>query len=215
MPKCGGTTIEVALENSGYNPLFLDRQFWKNQKAAWYKTSPQHIQAKDIEILLGFDYFDYSFSVVRDPISRFLSAFNHNRRKIGRHIGIGRFLSSIESSIEGDRAYRAIEFDNHFVPATHLIPKGTKVFMLEDGMENILEHVGRDLGIKIDLLYKKNEKQYDEVHISRFRSIKRIKQVLYPMSPKEKELSPDMRERIRALYADDYLIDTVRIDRIR
>lgn len=204
VPKCAGGSIEQALHASGFTLSFYDGQFWRDADRAWYRSSPQHLERAQLDRLFASDFFDYEFAVVRDPADRLLSAFNHQRRRIGRSVSFDRFLKRLEarSGPEGD--YFSWRFDNHFMPAARFVGDGARVFRLEDRLETVLAAVSADLGVTlIPLADRHNTKSYD-VAKSENALKQRLKRHLLPASPTRETLTPDQRARIRALYAEDY-----------
>jgi len=73
VPKCGGTSIEDGLTQSGIALSFMDRGWYQLGTDRWNNSSPQHILCKDVARLLDLRMFDFHFTCVRDPVARFLS----------------------------------------------------------------------------------------------------------------------------------------------
>jgi len=207
VPKCGGTTIERGLIQSGHTWSFYDPNFFK-VSARWYKSSPQHITTDDLKSLVDIQIFDYCFTEVRDPISRFLSAFNHNRggntlpkRKLPWHESAGRFLKKLEARDD----YFSYRFDNHFVPADLMVPQECEVFHLEDGLEPVKKRLCEITGIQSDTLNfgHENKKYYKKLDSPSY--IKRFaKKYAQPKAPKETELTREQTKKIKKLYETDY-----------
>jgi hypothetical protein len=134
VPKCGGTSIEGGIEKCGAEIQFKDSKFWSRKKSYGF-TSPQHIQIKFLTTLFSRGLFDVSFSVVRDPYSRFLSAFNHAKQAGRIHDDEG--LVDFSVRLEKEKGYLQTEHDNHFTPANLIIPDEAKIFKLEDGLGKV------------------------------------------------------------------------------
>lgn len=204
VPKCGGTTVEHSLQESGYKLSMLDQQYWAHEKDRWYKTSPQHIPYDHLITLLDPGLFDYSFAVVREPVDRFLSAFNHNRFRIGRSISFDRFVERLRKRVSASGDYFEFEFDNHFLPADRFVPPDCEVFRLADGLDKIMSTVGDGLGCRFDVLPHQNQKKYDKV-LDADNPLKRgVKRALFAVSPSKPDLSDAQVEAVRELYQVDY-----------
>ena len=134
VPKCGGTSVEGSIQRCGVRIAMKDAQFWSRPNK-WYKTSPQHIQLKHLKKIFPDDFFHISFAVVRNPASRFLSAFNH--AQIAGRIAIDEEPLNFTRKIKKQKDYLAKEHDNHFVPSCHIVPQDAKVFRLEEGMDSL------------------------------------------------------------------------------
>lgn len=204
VPKCAGGSIEQALQANGYPLSFYDGQFWRRAKTAWYQSSPQHLERAQIDRLFAPAFFDYEFAVVRDPVDRLLSAFNHQRRRIGRTVSFDRFLSRLEARVASHDDYFSWQFDNHFLPAARFIGDGATVFHLEDGLASAFGVLSADLGITLDPpIARHNTKSYD---ISQSASALKetVKRRVLPASPTRDILTSAQIERARALYAEDY-----------
>lgn len=203
IPKCGGTSIERAFINSGFQSSFLDGRFWKREKDCWYRSSPQHITSLYLNRLFGDGFFDYEFSVVRDPLERFLSAFNHHRRRIGRHVSLDRFLFLLERRIKKSDDFFGYKFDNHFLPSSRFLRDETNVFYLEDGLEFCISSLNKNFSINLDPPEKQNSRKYDlKFSNGLVKSI--VNRFFFYESPRVADLSDDQVERIKRLYEEDY-----------
>ena len=204
VPKAGGTSIEDGLMKSGIKLQFLDR-CWRGQvRSNWNYSSPQHIRNQDLARLIGAEFFDFTFTCIRDPVARFLSAYNHNRQKqlIPWYVSVERFLSAIERRAD----YFGYRFDNHFVPASDLVPKGCKVFRLEAGLDAIadwLREVTRDDRLMITFEVS-NKRDWNAPVTSTSFLRRKIKERLQPKTPLLSSLDRSVRARIEKLYARDY-----------
>lgn len=103
----------------------------------WSKTSPQHIDVETLKKLFPEDFFDASFTIVRHPVSRLVSAFQFQReveRIVPEDVTFGAWLS--------DSAAKRVEhpfiYDNHTRPMDEIVPTGAKVFHMEDGFDPLI-----------------------------------------------------------------------------
>ena len=190
VPKCGGSTIEEALLDKGFKLSFYDTAFWANKDKSYYKSSPQHITNEDFNQLFLEDIFFYKFTMVRDPVSRLLSAYAYNRNKIGRFLSFNKFLSNLEKNVASRGDYFGRIYDNHFVPSSRLVPEDCNIFYFEDNMRQIEIALRNILKEEIDLSHNKNLGKYEKVGI--------------PKSPRVNEISQEAISRIKILYNEDY-----------
>lgn len=204
IPKCGGTTVEHSLRESGYAMSMLDQKFWTHQTDRWFKTSPQHIPYDHLLTLLHPSLFDYSFTIVREPVDRFLSAFNHNRLQIGRRVSFDRFVDRLKKRVSASDDYFEFQFDNHFLPASRFVPPDCRVFHLQDGLDNIMRSIGEDLGCQFEVLSHQNQKKYDSVLTADDPLRRAAKRALFSPSPTRTELNEAQLQSVRDLYQVDY-----------
>ena len=200
VPKCGGSNVEVALMNSGVKLSFIDRQYWKKAPDKWGRSSPQHILSKQFYYLFDDKLFDEIFCVVRDPVNRFLSAYNHNRKRIGRNVSFDKFIKSIEKR----KDYHSLKYDNHFVPASRIVPNNSKIFYLEDGLDSISYWLKEITDTDIDLSFdNRNTRDYN-VHKSKKKINVFFKKNFFPQSPTLSDIGESEINRIKSLYQEDY-----------
>ena len=199
VPKCGGTSIEAALSDAGIELSLMDGHFWSISSQRWYKSSPQHMTAVDFTSLFSSDFVDLSFAVIRDPVERFLSAFNFNRRRIGHLVSMDRFLSKLERRTD----FFSYRLDNHFVPASQFVPDDAEIFHLEEGLDQVTEWLTSRIETNLDIqISKKNKGKYTGQGSSVWRTF--VKQNVFPKSPTLETLSVKQRARIEDLYREDY-----------
>ena len=145
IPKCGGTSVEDYLGNRFGKLSFLDRR-WEGipKKSRWSNTSPQHVDANSISRILDPSFIDVEFATIRDPSSRFMSAFWHARktRTIPQWLDADGLLSRIENA--DDKFHRST--DNHFRHASEFLNAGTKTFKIEDGGHDLIKWLDRLAG---------------------------------------------------------------------
>ncbi len=202
VPKCGGSSIEDGLANEGISISFLDRKYWGSGLRQWCNSSPQHIQTKDLEKLLDVSIFDHKFAIIRDPVSRFLSALNHNRQtgRISAYESIESFLKKIEKRAD----YFGYRMDNHFVPASNMVPDGSRIFYLENGLEEVSNWLNEVTnGVVSPKFGHSNPLDWNKIKASNFLSMT-AKKMFQKRIPSIDSLSPSLTNRIKNLYACDY-----------
>lgn len=204
VPKCGGSTVEHNLVRLGYQPSFLDQDFYNEGRENWSNSSPQHIPTAYLKRYFKPDFFDYSFSVLRDPVERFVSAFNFKRGSIGWLVGFERFLRSLEKTVARTGAFPNNLHDNHFLPAVNLVPEDAEVFYLSDGLLNIFRALEARIGLDpIERIETRNAGRYSDFR-AKSSWHKTAKDLFVRQSPRICDLSNEQVARVKALYAADY-----------
>lgn len=135
VPKCGGTGVENYIKARFGSVAFLDRRYFqKGDVEPWSRTSPQHIEAGDLDQLIPLNFFDQIFTVVRHPMDRMVSMYHFNI-EVGGHldksVSFGEWLARIEDSWNKEDMFY---LDNHPRPMSDFVPLGAKVFYLESGL---------------------------------------------------------------------------------
>ncbi len=141
VPKCAGASVEAYLRNRFGEIAFQNSSFLKVPEAQrWTKSSPQHVDAKSLELLIPPSWIASSFSVVRHPVSRLRSAFDYQRtgeKTLDEKADINAWIEAWANT----RDAKPFQFDNHPRPAHELIPKGAKIFRMEDGLDGLVDHL--------------------------------------------------------------------------
>jgi hypothetical protein len=112
------------------------------------KCTPQHLTYSDINAIFGDVYFDYAFTIVRNPYRRLESEYKM-QHVLARQSFFGNmepFPAWIEASLAAARA-NPWHLDNHIRPQWQFSSKHLKIFKFEEGLENIWATVAGDLGI--------------------------------------------------------------------
>lgn len=115
------------------------------------KCTPQHYTYNDLRALFRDDYFNYMFTIVRNPYARIESEYkmrwliNKNRDE-GAYPEFSQWIES--RHLIARRNSHA--YDNHLRPQVDFIGSRVKVFRFEDGLDTILRHVAADTGLPFD-----------------------------------------------------------------
>jgi hypothetical protein len=136
IPKCGGSSIENYCQSNDIKIAFIDRTFQAlNSSQQWNISSPQHIDGYSLSRLFPVDFFDFGFAIVREPVSRIVSAFKHQifQKKIPKNSNISEFIKLELENISGQLG----SYDNHFLPQTKFLIPGMpyEIYKLENGMD--------------------------------------------------------------------------------
>ena len=189
IPKCGGSSVENFLAQFSDSIVFLDRNFLIHKKT-WSTSSPQHIDGLSLNRLFkDKNFFDFYFAIVRDPISRYKSAFmfqKHIENKIPKDISINEHISLIKDEKISLFGY----CDNHFLPMIHFFMPNTeyRIFKIEEGLENFKKWLEVNI-------YKKSI----NFEIPRENSsLKKIKQI------EDYDLNEESINNLKIIYKKDY-----------
>lgn len=131
IPKCAGTTIEHGLED--YTLGLLDRETHSNY--GFY--SPQHYHAEILEKILNLNLIEFSFSIVRNPIDRFVSEYRFQVQHFGLTMDINRWGANLLKKAETQPHI----LDNHVRPQSDFILPDTNVFQLENGLQSVWNYI--------------------------------------------------------------------------
>jgi hypothetical protein len=202
VPKCGGSSIEATLLTKGFKLSFYDDKFWKKGDLSYFKSSPQHITQRDFKSIFAEDIFFYKFALVRDPVSRLLSAYAWNRKRIGRFVSFEQMISKLEKNVISKNDYFGKKYDNHFVPANRLVPEDCDVFYLEKDIKALEVKLGEKLNVDIDLSKKHNTGKYKVSDVKNIKGF--LKKFLLPQSPEINDVSEQIVSRVKILYSEDY-----------
>ena len=150
VPKAAGSTVENYLE-ARFGPLtMLDRKWlgkWvrEGRKLSSIRTSPQHLSAKDAEMILPA-IERTSFAIVRDPTERLLSEYRFQTqyrplRHIKKYLPFSVWLHAMITAVRLDRTI----VDNHLRPQIDIVPKDAHIFPLEKGLKPLTEWLDAQL----------------------------------------------------------------------
>lgn len=134
VPKCAGISVEAHLEARFGALGFRDNDYNRRwpERARWSRSSPQHILWDDLVKTVPEAWIASTFTVVRHPVLRLVSAYNFQATKM-RIVppGLG-----IEAWFEDHLAIREthpFEYDNHLCPQAAFAPAEAQFFRLEGG----------------------------------------------------------------------------------
>jgi hypothetical protein len=143
VPKTGGSSIQAHLSKFGRPALITSNDH------SWPKNNAQHMASPDYTRILPRDFYDYGFTVVRNPFDRIVSEY---RMRCGDQTARSRPIKDFPEWVEGTfRRYRrdCYLLDNHIRPQADFLSEGVEVFKLEDGLQRVLERLGVVLGISL------------------------------------------------------------------
>lgn len=136
VPKTGGTTIERWLAEIA--PL----AFRCTDIPNCARITPQHYTHNDISACFPPGWFDFKFTVVRNPFARIESEYRMRHLlatsgPIGNFAPFGQWL---ERTLDQYRSNPWV-LDNHIRPQVQFLGEGVHLYRLEEGMDTILRRV--------------------------------------------------------------------------
>lgn len=146
IPKTGGTSIEEAMKARG------KICFCSLAIPSALKVPPEHFTWNDISAFFPEGYFDYAFTVVRNPYARVESEYRMRSilNRQGYWGATERFSVWLANSLQQakrDRHFLA----NHFRPQVEFLGSGIRVFRYEDGLSDVMGRVSKEFGAEITL----------------------------------------------------------------
>lgn len=136
VPKCAGTSVEHYLRDRFEAVGLLDWAYLDQpEDTRWSRTSPQHIDVDSLDRLMPLSLFDEVFALVRHPVTRLKSVFCFQRDaadQIPKGMAFSTWLSGLATA-------PPFYLDNHVLPMARLVPKGSQVFRLEEGMHPVID----------------------------------------------------------------------------
>lgn len=149
VPKTGGTAIETYFRGIGLTGFFDPATYMPVRP--YLKVPPAHYDYGVLNRLYNLDSL-YSFAVVRHPVQRMVSEYKWALEKstgAASHAGrnFGDYIRLMLENYKRDENVAA----GHFKPQIRFVgDKVSKIFKYEAGLENIISHVLRDVGLKFD-----------------------------------------------------------------
>lgn len=130
IPKTAGTSLKSKIKknvNIAFNFEF------KNE----LPCPPQHFHYELLQRLGITELSNESFAIVRHPLARFISEYSYRKRvdKKFRYIDLLTFSLFIQKSFEKNKYI----FSNHIRPQTEFLGPKTKIFKVEDGLEEVFK----------------------------------------------------------------------------
>ncbi|MCC0063011.1 MAG: sulfotransferase family 2 domain-containing protein [Defluviimonas sp.] len=146
VPKCGGASVEAYLaERFGPLALLDTRHYDRIVRNRWSRSSPQHIPAATLARFFPRGWIASAFAVVRDPLDRLVSAYNHcvdPSYLLPPGLGIEEWF---DEYLRLSR-YNAALYDNHLRPQGEIVPEDATWFRLEEGFAPVVAHIDRLAG---------------------------------------------------------------------
>ena len=138
VPKCGGSSIASYIRER-FGPLgFHDNAYLQQPPdQRWTASSPQHVDARNLERLIPLTFFSAAFSIVRHPVGRAISTY-HFQLEVEKSIPEGTSFSDWLRNLSETHAKSPFAFDNHTRPMSEIVPEGATVFHMEHGLDALV-----------------------------------------------------------------------------
>lgn len=138
VPKCGGSSVAWYLRKRFGEVAFSDSRFTAHPPAGvWSRSSPQHIDALSLSRLFPPGFFDASFTIVRHPVARLVSAY-HFQVEVEKSISVAVEFSDWLGDLAELREENPFLYDNHVRPMSEIVPEGAQVFHMEHGLDALI-----------------------------------------------------------------------------
>lgn len=149
VPKTGGTSIETYFRGIGLTGFFDPATYMPVRP--YLKVPPAHYDYGVLNRLYNLDGL-YSFAVVRHPVQRMVSEYRWALEKSSGAASLAgkSFADYIRLMLENYKRDENVAA-GHFKPQIRFVgDKVSKIFKYEAGLESIISHVLRDVGLKFD-----------------------------------------------------------------
>lgn len=142
IPKTAGSSVESWLGQHGKQHLF------SVGKPPSLNCTPQHLRYWDMRQLFDPSFFDYAFTIVRNPFDRLESEYRMRmivqaEQLVGKHTDFPIWLNAQLDAFERN----PFHLDNHMRPLWHFTSDRTEVFRFEDGVDQIIAKVAVKTGL--------------------------------------------------------------------
>lgn len=138
VPKCGGSAVAWYLRSRFGDLAFADNRHTRHEPlSVWSRTSPQHIDAVSLGRLFPDGFFDATFTIVRHPVPRLISAY-HFQLEVEKSISEQVIFSEWLEDIQELRRDNPFLYDNHVRPMSDIVPEGATVFHMEHGLDALI-----------------------------------------------------------------------------
>lgn len=138
VPKCGGSSVSQYLTQRFGLIAFNDKRYLRHSsETRWSRTSPQHVDALSLSRMFPDGFFDASFTIVRHPVARLISAYHFQlevENRIPSETGFSDWLEDVSELMSED----PFTYDNHVRPMDEIVPEGSMVFHMEHGLDGLV-----------------------------------------------------------------------------
>ncbi|MBL9050220.1 MAG: sulfotransferase family 2 domain-containing protein [Tabrizicola sp.] len=141
VPKCGGVSVDSYLmERFGPIALREPDRFKLEPQQRWSRTSPIHMPAATLKHMIPSEWLSSSFAVVRHPVRRVISAFcfaRDHHRYLPLNTDFNTWFQEATSWVLSD----SFRYGGHFAPMSSFVPEGSRIFRLEDGLDQVIPYL--------------------------------------------------------------------------
>lgn len=139
IPKTGGTSIQKAFRAAGCAKAFVSPR--SNE---FFRAPLQHMSRDVYTDVMDEAFYDYAFTVVRNPFDRAASEYKMKGLGAGKKTSCDDWLRTAIESYRSDPFCRG----NHIRPQKDFVGKGIEVFKIEDGLDRPLSAAFSVLGLE-------------------------------------------------------------------
>lgn len=189
IPKTGGTSI-IKFFNSIGAEIYLHNE--NNPIIGLLRCPSQHFHYELNDQIHDLGKYNFSFSIVRNPISRIKSDYLWTLRN---HLGDKKFPSFEEWFSFVYSKYKENKFflDNHLRPQSEFVgEKINKIYKYEDGLENAILDIFKNLNIRVNL----NNKEFLPKENTSFKNTN--------LNSSNVQINSQIINIIRDLYSEDF-----------
>lgn len=182
VPKTGGSAIEDAFADAGWDTHLLDRTSARHPSRRFRRCSPQHLHADLLTQLVRLERIDVVLTVVREPLARFRSEFlwRHRQGPPPDVDTVTRWGRRVLDRYAEDPFVR----DNHLRPQSQFLLPGALVHRYEDGLQPALDAVAARLDVETPTLRARTTEQ--------------------GRASADIPVGDELRPRLEQFYADDF-----------
>jgi len=127
IPKTGGTYIENLFAHNDFQHDFWVQPEDRHLLGVMH-CSPQHLHWSQLKAIFAIRKFSYMFTVVRNPLSRFISEYQMRSHRLDAE-----FNEWAVQILDRQQKNRFVS-DNHLRPQVEFVGENVEIFKFEDGL---------------------------------------------------------------------------------
>jgi hypothetical protein len=139
IPKTGGTSVEKMLKDAGGIEAMRNSEQIPN-----LPCTPQHFHAEIVERLIPDAFYDFAFTIVRNPYDRLVSEFKMRVVAAGRDLSFDAWVDRTLVRYSRNRFAN----DNHIRPQTEYLFGNVQIYRFEDNPLSRVADQLRTFGIQ-------------------------------------------------------------------
>lgn len=147
IPKTGGSSVENTLKKIPG----IRMSFHCPKQDKFSIVSPQHIEYDSFSKAFPDDFFDWQFTIVRNPYDRIVSEYNMKKEE-----GVS-FAAFVRAVLKRYKVY-SFTRDNHIRPQSDFLSPNMEVYKLEDGLQIPISTACKKLNISFDFELRHDRK---------------------------------------------------------
>ena len=147
IPKTGGSSVENILKKIPG----IQMSFHCSKQDKFTIVSPQHIEYDSFSKAFPDNFFDWQFTIVRNPYDRIVSEYN-----MKKEAGVS-FAAFVRAALKRYKVY-AHTRDNHIRPQSDFFGPNMEIYKLEDGLQIPISQACKKLNISFDFELRHDRK---------------------------------------------------------